>query len=88
MANTPRMEPLRLFVRSLWSNTAFIFAFLAILGAAIAKVFDKMWGYSKYFRNNWVDFIQYVGLSFIALLVLAYLFGLLAERVFHITLPV
>jgi hypothetical protein len=75
-------------VRSLWSNTALIFAVLAIFGAAITKIFDKLWEYSKYFRRNWVDFVQYFGLSLIVLLVLAYLFGLLAERLFHITLPV
>jgi len=82
----PGMETVRASSRYFWSNTALIFASLAILGAIISKVFDKIWEYSKFFRRNWLDFIQYWGMSFIALLVFAYIFGLLAERLFHITL--
>ena len=84
--NMPGMDILRASSRYFLSNTAVIFASLAILGAIISKVFDKMWEYSKYFRKSWLDFIQYWGISFVALLVLAYAFGLLAERLFHITL--
>jgi hypothetical protein len=84
--NMPGAETMRTSLTYMWSSTALMFASLAILGVIISKVFDKMCEYGKYFRRNWLDFIQYWGASLIALLVFAYIFGLIAEHLFHIAL--